>query len=129
MAIIVNETTLGLWYLDVPAGNIVGGLNKVREGTYLFVNRLRVYLDDKAHDSADKRFWDAHTFESESDEAAIKKCQEFFALCKTFPGAGELTEELRGDGTQEDLMNRWQVKPFAKTHGTNTPRDTDKTLQ
>ena len=56
MAMVIDESIVGLWYLEMSNGNLGGGIWRIPDARGFIMRwRFRYYLDDKTFDSNDKK--------------------------------------------------------------------------
>jgi hypothetical protein len=57
MSIEVNERTVGFWFVTIPNGDWMAGLQALDGGRFKLQYRFRYYKDSKAFGSDDKKNW------------------------------------------------------------------------
>lgn len=115
MSIILDEGTIGIWFVQLTDESDwllhLGEKEDVFEITY----RFRYYVDDKIHDSNDKKNWyraevkkDNYTFKQ-----ALEHAQTAYKLLYTMAGNAPHHELLKGKDNMEEFTNRFASLPFA----------------
>ena len=111
----LTDKVIGMWCVNVPFGNVLIKLEGSEvQGTYLVDTRLRVYLDDKAHDSKDKRSGYQIIAKRETEEEAIRSCRVLYEALQPFPSE-ENWELLRGTSTMGEFITRLSGMPGIHT--------------
>lgn len=128
LVITLDDSIVGFWFVSIgpfqeEIGDYVTSVHKVEEG-YALRSRMRIYVDDKTHDSADRKTWFEGKFDSK--EEAIKAARIGCELIKKMPvEVHDPVELMRGEGTFEQFMEEFMALPFV--HGrTISPEEAKK---
>ncbi len=105
-----NDRTQAVWFVELPRGDWLAGLEALDGGRIRLTYRFRWYKDRKAWDSKDVRNW--MRAEASSDVAKgmeiarvmVRKMQEI--------GAGQVTELLRGNLSTRDFFDLYRHQTF-----------------
>lgn len=122
MAIQMTDQTLAIWCIEIrqaggDEGNWMGFLQRQEKG-YLFEYRFRWYVDDKKHDSADRRSFYTIAFNPmtftpgvAADMEAVRHGREIFEITKTMEGSMSSWELVRGARSMEEFMDALASMP------------------
>jgi hypothetical protein len=109
VSIEVNDRTVGFWFVTIPNGDWMAGLQALDGGRFKLQYRFRYYKDDKAFDSDDKKNW--YSGEGDDYGSAVRTLRMVAEALKQ-QAKGEMWEVLRGDGTVNDFMDKFMKLPF-----------------
>lgn len=116
LVIRLDDSIAGFWFVSIGAyqeeiGDYISSVHKTDEG-YSLMSRVRMYVDDKTHDSADRKTWFEGKFDTK--EEAITAARVGCEIIKQFPGAEvqDPVELLRGEGTFDQFMEEFMALPF-----------------
>lgn len=119
MSILIDETTIALWYVPIEDGNWVAVLNETASGIELDC-RFRRYVDDKVTGSQDEMKHLRAQMPSADAQAVIKQVREMAKdIAQSSPALpndpSHRVELLRGAQSLEGFMARVQQLPFFHT--------------
>lgn len=117
MTILYSDKLLGLWYAEIPPGNMFTALETTDTG-FRVVTRLRIYKDDKVFDSEDEKTWYEVLCDTKSYDEMVDNIRKMMSGA---PGVGRIYEALREDKTVNEFFEEWTSLPFIhkevhKTH-------------
>lgn len=115
MSMTLDEKTIGVWFVDLsPMSDWLMTLGSTDDGTYTVTHRFRYYVDDKAHDSDDRKSWYSGTIKKSFGD--IEKVIDTMrtVVHKLAKRAGNVAfhEILMTDAGLDDFMERFQDMPF-----------------
>lgn len=109
------HSVVGIWCVEVatPPSNFMVSLYKNNEARYEIEARLRLYEDDKAFDSEDKKsFWKIKAKdENVSEEEAIKMCEKLFKEVCIWPTAKPAWKLMKGTMSNEEFLDALSKQP------------------
>lgn len=110
-----NDYVLGIWILDAPGANFMITIIRRESGVWEGESRLRIYVDDKNHDSDDhKTFWSMTapqgTPEEELEVSAMKSIDMIRPRLEQDFGPAE-PRVLLIKGSPEKCMERMREHP------------------
>lgn len=115
--IVLNEKSLGIWFMQVsPDADWMGHLGLNDEGEYEFIYRHRYYVDNKTHDSDDKKSWYKGTVLTKDTpvDVVITLVQSVVKTMSNFHGDSTMPvhELLMGDKTIKEFTAEFKKLPF-----------------
>jgi hypothetical protein len=124
MSIEITDGTQALWYITIPNGDWMAGINAQDGGGFKLTHRFRYYRDNEAWDSKDEKRW----YSGEIDDLAkgIEAVRLIVQKLKE-AGAGQSWEILRGTGSIEEFTAQFMRLPFVhakrQNMGSNDEQD------
>lgn len=118
MSISIDENTIGLWFVNIPNGDILTTLSRTPDDNNLEIMwRFRYYRDEKAWDSKDKKHWYRAVGPRQKQEEVISHirmvCQA--SALRAGSHAEDYYELLRGSMSVREFMELLGKQPFAHT--------------
>ena len=114
-ALQLTERTIGIWFVSLGAeqSDWMGFAEALEDGSYAVTSRFRVYVDDRAIDSDDKKIWDRFTTKPGTTRAQVmQSCRNVAEKLKR-DSRGRMWECVRGqDESLHAFAQRFIKLPF-----------------
>jgi len=111
MSIVISEKIVGIWLVNLDnESDWLGAVEKTEEGHKL-TYRFRYYVDDKTHDSEDRKNWYGGDITGQTDEHIVDVMRQVTQLmAKRFDNA-EIDEILMGNKNLDEFMKEFTDLP------------------
>jgi hypothetical protein len=110
MTMILDETTVGIWYCATIPGeqDFLLTLNRIAEQHYEITYRFRYYNSDDPFDEEDEKSWYSGETKGKNEEEVINAIQTIMQAV----AADGFTKILRGDRPLEEFTEEFMEQDF-----------------
>lgn len=115
MSMVLDENVIGIWFVNLSSmSDWLGTISLDDNGDYELIYRFRYYVDDKAHDSADRKNWTKAIIAKRFGGVTkvIDHMRSVVQQLAKLAGDVSFHEILMTDEGLDDFMERFQELPF-----------------